>query len=97
MIVINQRLLDTFSLKHASARKSIATWKKITEDVTWKKKLDILNSFPNAKILQNKRARFEIVHNKFRLIGEISFEQQIVEVRFIGSHTEYDRINPSTI
>ena len=97
MTIVNQRLLDTFCRKHASTRKSIATWKKITEEATWKMKQDILNSFPNAKILSNKRARFEIVHNKFRLIGEISFDQQIVEVRFIGTHTEYDRINPSII
>jgi len=97
MIIIKIKLLERFAIEHSETRKSLAPWKKITEDATWKMKQDILNSFPNAKMIKNNRARFEIVHNKYRLIAEIFYEQDRVDIRFIGTHNEYDKIDPSSI
>ena len=48
-------------------------------------------------MIRNNRARFEIVHNTYRLIAHIHYEEQFTEIRFIGTHTEYDRIDPETI
>ena len=48
-------------------------------------------------MIQNNRARFEIVHNTFRLIAHIYYEDKIVEIRFIGTHNEYERIDPATV
>lgn len=97
MLIIKLRLLDHFAAKHADSRKSLATWRKITEVAVWKKKQDILASFANAKLIQNNRVRFEIVYNKYRLIAEVNYADGFVEIRFIGPHNEYDRIGPATI
>ena len=97
MIILNQFALDTFSKKHANARKSILTWRMVVIRAVWKKRQDVLSDFPKAKMLKNNRARFEIVHNIYRLIAEIDYEEQTVQIRFIGTHTEYDRIDPETV
>lgn len=97
MDIVNARKLNVFVKKHADAGKSVSTWKIVTERSTWKKSQDILDSFPTAKIIKGKRARFRIVGNKYRLVIEVNFDLAFVDVRFIGTHTDYDNIDASTI
>lgn len=97
MVIVYLEKLNEFAKKHANARKSIATWKSATEEAIWKTKQDVLRDFQNAKMIADNRARFEIVHNTYRLIVKINYDAQIVQIRFIGTHTEYDRIDPVTI
>ena len=97
MIIIYQNKLREFAKKHANSRKSLITWKMVVEKTSWKAKQDVLTDFPKAKMIKNNRARFEIVHNTYRLIAHIHYEDQIVEIRFIGTHNEYDRIDPETV
>jgi mRNA interferase HigB len=97
MLIIYLKKINDFGKKHANARKSLAAWKLVVEEAKWKKKQDVLADFPRAKMIQNNRARFEIVHNIFRLIAHIHYEDSIVEIRFIGTHSEYDKIDPATI
>jgi mRNA interferase HigB len=95
-IVYLKRLLD-FGKKHANARRSLAGWKEVTQSAVWKNKQDVLTAFPKAKMIKNNRARFEILHNTYRLIAHIDYADQIVEIRFIGTHNQYDNIDPATI
>jgi len=97
MNIVYLNRLDDFGRNHANARKSLVTWKDVVLLAEWKTKQDVLFDFPKAKMIKNNRARFEIVHNTYRLIVHIHYEEQFVEIRFIGSHNEYDRIDPETI
>lgn len=97
MRIIYLERMNQFAVKHANSRKSLATWKHTTGNAVWKNKQDVLRDFPKAKMIANNRARFEIVHNTYRLITYIDYTDQIVEIRFIGTHNEYDRIDPVKI
>ena len=44
-------------------------------------------------IIGNNRIVFNICGNKYRLIVKFNFEMQWGWIRFIGTHSEYDRIN----
>ena len=97
MLIVYLEKLNVFAKNHSNARKSIATWVSTTEEAVWDTKQDVLRDFPKAKMIANNRARFEIVHNTYRLIVKINYDAQIVQIRFIGTHNEYDRIDPETI
>ena len=97
MTIVFASKLNEFSRRYVNAQKSLFVWQLVTEKATWKMKQDVLADFPKAKMLKNSRARFEIVHNAYRLIAKIDYECQVVEIRFIGTHSEYDRIDPTII
>lgn len=97
MLIVYLEKLNAFAQQHADARKSIATWKSTVEKATWKSRQDVVIDFPRAKMIADNRARFEIVHNTIRLIIKIHYDAQIVQVRFIGKHNEYEKIDPETI
>ncbi len=97
MLIVYLEKLSAFSRKQADVRKSLATWQDVTDKAIWKNKQDVLFDFPPAKMIKNNRARFEIKHNTYRLIVFINYEGQVVFIRFIGTHTEYDSIDPETI
>lgn len=97
MIIIYQKKLQDFAKKHADAANSIITWKRVVEQANWKKGADILADFPKAKLIPAKRARFKITGNKYRLIIELDYADKIVEIRFIGTHSDFDKIDASKI
>lgn len=97
MLIVQQNKLTEFAKNHANARQSLTVWKMITERAVWKNKQQVLSDFPNAKMIKNNRARFEIVHNAYRIIAQLNYDHGIVEIRFIGTHNEYEKIDPETI
>ena len=56
----------------------------------WSNFNEVKQHFGTCKILGNDRIIFKIKGNKYRLIIKVSFENQLIWIRFIGTHTEYD-------
>lgn len=97
MIILKLNLLNEFKNKQPASQKSIDVWITLVRRSVWVKSQDIIRDFPTAKVVSSSRARFKIVGNKFRLIIEVNYLDQYVDVRFIGTHEEYDKINAKTI
>ena len=58
---------------------------------------DIKNTFNSADYIGNQRYVFNIKGNNYRIVVVIKFTIKFVYIRFVGTHSEYDRIDCLTI
>jgi mRNA interferase HigB len=59
--------------------------------------MDIKRDFGSASILKDGRVVFNLAGNKYRLVAWINYPYQVVYIRFIGTHAQYDAIDAQTI
>ena len=53
--------------------------------------------YENASIDGEGRVVFNIKGNSYRLVVSIDYDFQVIFIRFIGTHKQYDKINAKTI
>ena len=97
MRIIANKILREFWEIHPDCEQQLKSWFKETNKAVWKNSNDIKSEYPSASILINNRIVFNIKGNKYRLIVKINFEYEMVWVRFIGTHAQYDKINANNI
>lgn len=100
MRVIAKRTLREFwesNPKYADSQGQLEAWYQEVKIANWKNPQDIKYQFRNASVLKGGRIVFNICGNKYRLIVKIHFETQIVYIRFVGTHKEYDDVNAEEI
>lgn len=79
------------------SRVALERWYHITEEAEWKNLAELKRDFPSADYVGNQHYVFNIKGNKYRLVVVIKFVMGYIFVRFVGTHTEYDGIDCSTI
>lgn len=89
--------LRKFWEKHAETEQYLKTWYDTAMSSNWGSPNDIKKTYINASILKSGRVVFNIKGNDYRLVAKINFEKQWLFVRFIGTHSEYDKIDANTI
>jgi mRNA interferase HigB len=93
MRVIARRVLADFWGRHPETKVSLERWHKLVRAAHWTSTDEIQQAAPRAKVLNRERVRFEVAGGNFRLVAAFDFRRQIVFVKFIGTHAEYDRID----
>lgn len=89
--------LTAFWEQYPDSEQYLKTWYETAMNSNWKTPNDVKNTYANASILKDGRIVFNIKGNSYRLIGKFNFEKQWIFIRFIGTHSEYDKIDANTI
>ena len=98
MQVIARRRLMEFWARYPNAEGSIRAWFAIAAKARWKGPAEIKRQFgATVDFVGDNRVIFDLGGNKYRLIVHVSFAFGRVLVKFIGTHAEYDRIDPETV
>jgi mRNA interferase HigB len=95
--VIAKKILRDFWESHADCEQQLMAWFQEASKAEWKNPNEIKQEYPSASILNDNRVVFNIKGNNYRLIVKINYDYQMIWIRFIGTHSEYDKINANEI
>jgi mRNA interferase HigB len=97
MRVISVKTLREFWQRHPAAEQPLRAWFHDVKGAKWRTPADIKAMYRNASIVGNNRVVFNIKGNSYRLVVAVNYPHQILYIRFIGTHQEYDTVNVETV
>jgi mRNA interferase HigB len=83
--------------KRPDAKAPLQAWYALASCAGWKSPSDIKAAYRNASFIANERVVFNIKGNDYRLVALIRYRQGLMFIRFIGTHSQYNKIDVSTI
>ena len=84
-------------MRHPNSKAALLVWLKQAEAANWKSPEEVLRDNPNARIIGDNRAIFNIMKNRYRLIVRIEYNRGQIYIRFVGTHAEYDKVDAQTV
>jgi mRNA interferase HigB len=98
MQIIALRTLREFWERHRQAETPIRDWFVRVRRAEWTGPADVKAQFGTVvDFVADNRVIFDLGGNKYRLVVHVAYRHKRVLVKFIGTHQEYDKINPETV
>lgn len=99
MRIIAFRTLREFFNKpeYADSETTLRAWYHDVKLAEWRNSHDLKRQYKNASIIGEGRVVFNIKGNKYRLVVAIDYAFQVIFIRFIGTHIQYNQIDVKTI
>lgn len=103
MRVIARRTLNDFveslggSKDYKAVKAALDAWFHETQAASWNSPAEVKEVYGNASIVGADRVVFNIKGNDYRLVVAIDYQREIVFIKWLGTHKEYDRIDVGTV
>jgi mRNA interferase HigB len=82
---------------YSSVKSALDAWFHEVDKASWQSPADVKRAHTSASLIGNERVVFNVRGNAFRLVVAVDYPRQIVFVKWIGSHAEYDKIDVATV
>jgi mRNA interferase HigB len=95
MRVVSRRTLQDFWNGHTDSEKALRQWFKTAQAADWQNLIDVRRVYPHADIVNTPVTGaltvFNVCGNKYRLIVRIRCEWQLINIRCVLTHSDYDK------
>jgi mRNA interferase HigB len=92
MHVITRRQLREFCQTHADSCGALYDWYSTASQADWQNLLEVQEIYPKAEAVSNFTV-FNIKGNRYRLITDIQYRKQLIYIKYVLTHAEYDKEN----
>ncbi len=93
MHVVKRKTLIEFAKNHPTAKGPLDAWYAEAKAAKWKNYEEVKAKYGSADMVAGNRVIFNIGGNKFRLVVRIQFKVGCAYIKFVGTHSEYDKID----
>ncbi|MCO5083958.1 MAG: type II toxin-antitoxin system HigB family toxin [Rhizobiaceae bacterium] len=98
MQIIARKALKDFWAVHNQAQAPLTAWYLAVSKADWRGPADIKTMFGSTvDFVGDNRVIFDIGGNKYRLIAHVAYKFHRVLIKFVGTHKEYNKIDPEKV
>lgn len=95
--IITRKTLLEYCKKYPSTAVALQEWYHELVHCNFKNFNDLKKVYGNASLVADDRVVFNIMGNKYRLVVRIVFDFKAIQIKWFGTHAEYDKIDVTTI
>jgi mRNA interferase HigB len=89
--IITESRLTVFWTEHPPAEVPLKAWREVIRRTRFASPHEVKARFPTVDFLGGGVTVFDIGGNKYRLVVTMRYKHQIVFIRHVLTHAEYDR------
>lgn len=82
---------------HLALKAQVDAWFDEVRKARWASMADIKKHYATASVISSERVVFNIKGNDYRQVVAMDFEKQILWIKWLGTHSDYDEIDVRTI
>ena len=95
--IITRRTLLAYAKKYPTARVALFEWYHELVISDFKSFNELKKVYGNISLVSDDRVVFNIMGNQYRLVVRIVFDFKAIQIKWFGTHKEYDKIDVKTI
>ena len=80
-----------------AARRQFDAWLAEALEADWRSPAAVKAKYASASIVGGNRIVFNISGNRYRLVVAINYRFGVVDIRFFGTHAEYDDVDVESV
>jgi mRNA interferase HigB len=97
-VIAKRALRDFWRIpNYADSEPPLKAWYREARKAEWRTPQAIKAQYRSASFLRYYRIVLNIAGNKYRLVIKVNYAFGIVYIRFVGTHKQYDAIDPETV
>ena len=97
MRIIAKKTLRDFWERHPDSEQSLKAWYLEVREAEWGTPAQLQKRYLSAIILVNSRVAFDVGGNKYRLMVWSRYQQNVVYIKWLGTHAEYHRVDAEKV
>jgi mRNA interferase HigB len=88
--IVSLKRIREFIQREPRSRDALFNWADVIESAAWRNPAELKRTFATASFV-GELALFNVGGNKYRVAAFIHYPKQIVFIKAIGTHEEYDQ------
>lgn len=95
--IIARRTLLAYCSLYPQAADALLQWYAECKDLDVNHFNELKAIYSQASIVADDRVVFNIMGNKYRLVVRMVFSYKVIQIKWFGTHAEYDKIDVRTV